>query len=89
MQLLDDWRETRTLYVHWRRWYRDAAELYHGFIGARKKWISEISSCQYKTRHHGKVYTGEFVSLRCHALRDCVNFTNFVFWIKCHFNISI
>jgi hypothetical protein len=39
--------------------------------------------------HHGKVYTSEFMSLRCHALRDYVNFTNFAYWIKCHFNIDI
>ena len=28
--------------------YGDAAELIHGFIGARKKWISENSFCRYK-----------------------------------------
>jgi len=38
---------------------------------------------------HGTVYTVELVSLRRRAIRDCVTFTNFAFWIKCHFNISI
>jgi hypothetical protein len=38
---------------------------------------------------HRKVYTVELVSLRRRALCDCVNFTNFAFWIKCHFNIGI
>ena len=36
-----------------------------------------------------KIYTVEFVSLRRRALRDCVNFTNFAFYIKCHFNVGI
>jgi hypothetical protein len=35
------------------------------------------------------IRTVEFVSLRRHALRDCVNFTNFAFWIKYHFNVGI
>ena len=30
-------------------WYGDAAEHIRRFIHARKKWISEISSCRYKT----------------------------------------
>ena len=30
-----------------------------------------------------------FVSLRHRALSDCVNFTNFAFWINCHFNTGI
>jgi hypothetical protein len=38
---------------------------------------------------HRKVYTVELVSLRRRALGDCVNFMNFAFWIKCHFNIGI
>ena len=29
----------------------------------------------------------ESVSLRRRALRDGVNFMNFAFWIKCHFNV--
>ena len=29
-------------------WYRDAAKLIRGFIGARKKRISKISSCRHK-----------------------------------------
>jgi hypothetical protein len=29
------------------------------------------------------------MNLRRRALRDYVNFINFAFWIKCHFNISI
>jgi hypothetical protein len=36
-----------------------------------------------------KVYIVEFVSLWRRTLHDCVNFTNFTFWIKCHFNIGI
>jgi hypothetical protein len=36
-----------------------------------------------------KVYTVELVSLRRRALRECVNLTNFAFWIKYHFNIDI
>jgi hypothetical protein len=38
---------------------------------------------------HGKVYTIKLVSLRRHTLRDCANFTNFAFWIKCHFSVGI
>jgi hypothetical protein len=37
----------------------------------------------------GKVYTVELVSLRRRDLRGCINFTNFAFLIKCHFNIGI
>jgi hypothetical protein len=36
-----------------------------------------------------KVYAVEFVSLRRRTLHDCVNFMNFAFWIKCHFNVDI
>jgi len=36
-----------------------------------------------------KVCTVELVSLQRRPLRDCVNFTNFVFWIKYHFNVGI
>jgi hypothetical protein len=38
---------------------------------------------------HGKIYTIELVSLRRCALRENVNFTNFAFSIKCHFNVGI
>ena len=33
-----------------------------------------------------KVYKVE-LSLRRRALRDCINFINFAFWIKCYFNV--
>ena len=36
---------------------------------------------------HEKLYTVELVSLRRRALHDCVNFMNFAFWIKYHFNV--
>jgi hypothetical protein len=53
-----------------------------------------LSKSKYKTLFvpvtmHGKVYTIELVSLRPRALRDCVNFTNFAYWIKYHFNVGI
>ena len=35
------------------------------------------------------VYIVELVNLRRRALRDCVNFTNYAFWIKNHFNVGI
>ena len=43
----------------------------------------------YLSRITKKVYTVEFVSLRRRALRYYVNFMNFAFRIKCHFNIGI
>jgi hypothetical protein len=38
---------------------------------------------------HGKVYTIELVNLRRRTLHDFVNFTKFIFGIKCYFNIGI
>ena len=38
---------------------------------------------------HGKVCTIELVSLQRRPLCDYVNFMNFSFWIKCHFNVGI
>ena len=38
---------------------------------------------------HGKDCTVELVSLQRRPLCDCVNFTNFAFCIKCHFNDDI
>jgi len=38
---------------------------------------------------HGKVCIIELVSLQRRPLRDYINFTNFAFWIKYHFNVDI
>ena len=38
---------------------------------------------------HGKDCTVELVSLQRRPLCDYVNFMNFSFWIKCHFNVGI
>jgi hypothetical protein len=57
------------IYIYTRTCVHDGTEiqrnLFEDLLAHEKKWISEISSCQYKTLswpHHGKLYTIEFVS---------------------------
>ena len=54
---------------------------YRRFLPANiKYYLSRITEMSIKV---------EFVSLRRRALRDCVKFINFAFWIRCHFDVSI
>ena len=57
-------------------------ELIYGFIGARKKWISEISFCRYKILsypHHEKMLYSQYRYMWRRALRDHINFMGLVF----------
>ena len=69
--------------------WRCGGTFIHGFIDARKnryqRFLPADKNIILATLR--KVCTVEFVSMRHRALRDCVNFMNFAFWIKYHFNV--
>jgi hypothetical protein len=46
----------------------------------KKKPINFSGGSDRRKSTPEKVYKLEFVSLQCRALRDYVNFTNFIFW---------
>ena len=84
------------IYIYTRTCVQDGVEMWwnlfmdllaHERNGYRRILSADIK--YYLSHITKKIYTVEFVSLRRRALRDCVNFINFTFWIKCHFNVGI
>jgi hypothetical protein len=79
------------IYIYTRICEQDGMEFVDLLAHERNRYRRSLPADikHYLSRIAENICAVEFVSIQSHVFRDCVNFTNLAFWIKCHVNIGL